>query len=86
MFCVSWARYEGIAAAEVTLTGAARDAELEDFLRLQNPHLTDVRLEQATPTEASDADTDPPRQWYSVTYLADDGQGHTTASGGEVTR
>jgi hypothetical protein len=85
MFCVSWARYEGIAAAEVTLTGAARDAELEDFLRLQNPHLTDVRLEQATPTEASDADTDPPRQWYSVTYLADDGQGHATVSGGEVT-
>ncbi|HUB53543.1 MAG TPA: hypothetical protein VMB04_00090 [Mycobacterium sp.] len=73
---MSWARYEGTAAAEVTLTGAARDAELEDFLRLQNPHLTDIRLEHATPTEASDAGTAPSRQWYSVTYLADDGQGH----------
>jgi hypothetical protein len=67
-----------MAAAEVTLTGAARDAELEDFLRLQNPHLTDIRLEQATPTEASDAGTGPSRQWYSVTYLAEDGQGHAT--------
>jgi hypothetical protein len=35
-------------------------------------------LEQATPTEASDAGTGPSRQWYSVTYLADDGQGHAT--------
>jgi hypothetical protein len=73
---VSWARYEGIAAAEVTLAGAARDAELEDFLRLQNPNLTDIRLEQATPTEASDTSIGAARQWYVVTYLADDGQGH----------
>jgi hypothetical protein len=73
---MSWARYEGSASAEATLTGAARDAELEDFLRLQNPHLTDIRLEQATPTAVSDTDTESPRQWYSVTYLADDGQGH----------
>ena len=47
---MSWSRYEGKAPAEITLTGAARDAELEDFIRLQNPHLTDVRLEQATAT------------------------------------
>jgi len=73
---VSWSRYEGKAPAEITLTGAARDAELEDFIRLQNPHLTDVRLEQATLTEADDVDVQPDRQWYGVTYLADDGEGH----------
>jgi hypothetical protein len=73
---VSWARYEGSAPADATLTGAARDAELEDFLRLQNPQLTDIRLEQAKPTESSDTGTGRPRQWYNVTYLADDGRGH----------
>ena len=73
---MSWSRYEGKAPAEKTLTGAARDAELEDFIRLQNPHLTDVRLEQATLAEADDVDVQPDRQWYSVTYLADDGEGH----------
>ena len=73
---MSWSRYEGKAPAELTLTGAARDAELEDFIRLQNPHLTDVRLERATPTEADDVDVQPDRLWYSVTYLADDGEGH----------
>ena len=73
---MSWSRYEGKAPAARTLTGAARDAELEDFIRLQNPHLTDVRLEQATLTEADDVDVQPDRQWYSVTYLADDGEGH----------
>jgi hypothetical protein len=76
---VSWSRYEGQAPAERALTGAARDAELEDFIRLQNPNLTDVRLERATPTEVDDVDVQPDRQWYSVTYLADDGEGHTTA-------
>ena len=69
---MSWSRYEGKAPAERTLTGAARDAELEDFIRLQNPHLTDVRMERATAT----GDEDSSRQWYSVTYLADDGEGH----------
>ncbi len=69
---MSWSRYEGKAPAERTLTGAARDAELEGFIRLQNPHLTDVRLEQATAT----GDKDTNRQWYRVTYLADDGEGH----------
>ena len=73
---MSWSRYEGKAPAEATLAGAARDAELEDFIRLQNPHLTDVRLEQATLTDADDVDVQPDRQWYSVTYLADDGEGH----------
>jgi hypothetical protein len=73
---VSWARYDGKAPAEATLSGAARDAALEDFLRLQNPHLTDIRLEQATATEAPDMGIGPRRQWYIVTYLADDGQGH----------
>ena len=75
---MSWSRYEGKAPAERTLIGAARAAELEDFIRLQNPNLTDVRLEQATPREADDADVQPDRQWYTVTYLADDGEGHTT--------
>ena len=74
---MSWSRYEGKAPAEITLTGAARDAELEDFIRLQNPNLTDVRLEQAMVTEADEADVQPDRQWYTVTYLADDGEGHT---------
>ena len=74
---MSWSRYEGKAPAAVTLAGAARDAELEDFIRLQNPHLTDVRLEHATATEGDDGDVQADRQWYIVTYLADDGQGHT---------
>ena len=70
---MSWSRYEGKAPAERTLTGAARDAELEGFIRLQNPHLTDVRLEQATATGGQLTTN---RQWYRVTYLADDGEGH----------
>lgn len=73
---MSWSRYEGRAPADVTLTGAARDAELEDYLRLQNPHLTDVRLERATATKDYETDIQPGRQWYDVTYLGDDGQGH----------
>ena len=74
---MSWSRYEGRAPAEKTLTGDARDAELEGFLRLKNPHLTDVRLEQATATDADDTGSQTHLQWYTVTYLADDGQGHT---------
>ena len=74
---MSWSRYEGRAPADITLTGAARDAELEGFLRLKNPHLTDVRLEQATATDVDDQDSQAHLQWYSVTYVADDGQGHT---------
>lgn len=72
---MSWSRYEGRAPAELTLTGDARDAELEGFLRLQNPHLTDIRLEQATATDGDGTGEQGHLQWYSVTYLADDGQG-----------
>ncbi|MGA9492216.1 MAG: hypothetical protein WBV80_18450 [Mycobacterium sp.] len=75
---MSWSRYEGRAPAEATLTGEARDAELEGFLRLQNPQLADVRLEQATAVDGDAADNRPDLRWYSVIYLADDGQGHTT--------
>jgi hypothetical protein len=73
---VSWTRYEGTAPADAALSGAARDAELEDFLRLQNPYLTDLRLEQATAIDSPDAAGGPSRQWYRVTYLADDGEGY----------
>lgn len=69
----------GKAPAEITLFGAARDAELEDFIRLQNPHLTDVRLEQATAID-NDVELQPTCQWYCVTYLADDGQGHASGA------
>lgn len=73
---MSWSRYEGRAPAGLTLTGAARDAELEGFLRLQNPHLTDIRLEQATATDGDGAGgAEHHLQWYRVTYVADDGQG-----------
>ena len=75
---MSWSRYEGKAPAGITLFGPARDAELEDFIRLQNPHLTDVRLEQATALEVDQAELQPDRQWYVVTYLADDGEGHSS--------
>lgn len=73
---MSWTRYEGSALADTTLTGDALLAELEDQIRVQNSHLTDVRLEQATATEVYDAGARPLRRWYKVTYLADDGQGH----------
>jgi hypothetical protein len=76
MWGVSWTRYEGRAPANTSLTGAARDAELEGYIRLHNPHLTDVRVEQATAIDGCDAPTKRPAQWYRVTYLADDGQGH----------
>ncbi|GAB3029956.1 hypothetical protein GCM10027213_49470 [Mycobacterium bourgelatii] len=70
MEAVSWARYEGKALAGATLTDSALHAELEDYVRVQHPHLTDVRLERATPTEEFDS---PHRRWYVVTYLAEDG-------------
>jgi hypothetical protein len=68
---VSWRRYEGRALADSTLTGEARDAELETFIRLDNSHLCDVRLDSATETESYELS----RRWYEVTYLADDGAG-----------
>ncbi|HKI41247.1 MAG TPA: hypothetical protein VKA66_12860 [Mycobacterium sp.] len=73
---MSWTRYEGRALADATLTGDALLAQLEDHIRVHNPQLTDVRLEQAVATEGYDARTGPPRRWYTVTYLADDGEGH----------
>jgi hypothetical protein len=60
----------------MTLTGDALLAELEDYIRVQNPQLTDVRLEHATAAEGAALGAAPPRRWYQVTYLADDGQGH----------
>lgn len=73
---VSWAKRETKALAETTLTGDALLAELEDYVRVHNPRLTDVRLERATATEEYDASTQPPRRWYLVSYLADDGEGY----------
>ncbi|MEE2851469.1 MAG: hypothetical protein VX424_02310 [Actinomycetota bacterium] len=68
---MSWTRYTGRALADDTLDGDALHAELEDGIRVGNPHLTDVRLERATATEAFDAR----RRWYEVTYLAEDPEG-----------
>jgi hypothetical protein len=76
MYGVSWARYEGRALADISLTGGALLAELEGYIRVHNPHLTDVRVERPTATEGYDTRVRPPRRWYNVTYLADDGQGH----------
>ena len=68
---MGWRRYEGRALADADLSGEARDTELEAFIRLDNSHLCDVRLESATETE----DHTLSRRWYEVTYLADDGAG-----------
>jgi hypothetical protein len=72
---VSWTRYQGRALADSGLSGGALLAQLEDYVRVHNPQLTDVRLEHATAAEADDPGLVPPRRWYLVTYLADDGQG-----------
>ncbi|OBH01665.1 hypothetical protein [Mycobacterium sp. E3247] len=73
---MSWAKREAKALADTTLTGAALLAELEDYVRVHNPGLTDVRLERATATEEYDNSVEPHRRWYVVTYLADDGEGY----------
>lgn len=73
---MSWAKREAKALADTALTGDALLAELEDYVRAHNPQLTDVRLERATATEEYDTDARPPRRWYDVTYLADDGEGY----------
>lgn len=70
MWGVSWTRYTGRADADIALDGDALHAQLEDRIRVDNPHLTDVRLERATATVAFDAE--PSRRWYDVTYLAED--------------
>jgi hypothetical protein len=59
----------------VTLHGDALHAALEDDIRMRNPHLTDIRLDSATATDAYDAAVQPPWRWYDVVYLADDGGG-----------
>ena len=41
MYGVSWTRYDGSALADITLQGGALLAELEDYIRLRNPHFTD---------------------------------------------
>lgn len=73
---MSWTRYEGRALAETTLTGDALFNQLEDYVRVGNPRFTDVRLAQATATDAYDTRVQPPKRWYTVTYLADDGEGY----------
>ena len=73
---MSWARYEGRALGDTTLADDALLAELEDYIRVHNPNLTDVRLELVTATEEADTPARPSRRWYEVTYLADDGEGY----------
>lgn len=72
---MSWTRYTGRALADTTLDGDALHAELEDSIRVDNPHLTDVRLERATATETDSAG--PSKRWYEVTYLAEDPEGNS---------
>jgi hypothetical protein len=73
---VSWARYEGRALGDTALAEGALLAQLEDFIRAQNPNLTDVRLDLVTAAEESDTAAQPSRRWYEVTYLADNGEGY----------
>ncbi|OBB69985.1 MULTISPECIES: hypothetical protein [unclassified Mycobacterium] len=73
---MSWAKREAKALADMTLTGDALLAELEDYIRVHHPLLTDVRLERATATEEYDTGAQPPQRWYDVIYLADDGEGY----------
>ena len=68
---MSWKRYEGRALADTNLTGDALEAALEDRVRVENPHLTDVRVESVLATEDYDTGLTPPRRWYRVTYLAE---------------
>jgi hypothetical protein len=68
---VGWRRYEGRALADGALTGEARDAELESFIRLDNSQLCDVRLESSAETDSYEQS----RRWYQVTYWADNGEG-----------
>lgn len=68
---MSWSRYEGRALADIHLEGGALFAELEDFIRVHNPQLTDIRLERATATGDYVPGVRPSRRWYDVIYLAD---------------
>ncbi|MDP7705514.1 MULTISPECIES: hypothetical protein [unclassified Mycobacterium] len=69
---MTWKRCEGRAVADSALGEDARDAQLEDYIRMQNPQLTDIRLASATPLDEADTGGHPPRQWYRVVYLAND--------------
>jgi hypothetical protein len=69
---VTWKRCEGRAIADSALGEDARDAQLEDYIRMQNPQLTDIRLDSAAPLDEPDTGVAPPRQWYRVIYLAND--------------
>lgn len=69
---MSWTRHHAQALADTALAGDALHAALEDYVRVQNPHLTDLRLDYATATEDYDTSVQPPRRWYDVTYLAQD--------------
>lgn len=73
---MSWNRREAPALADSTLTGEALTAALEDYVRVQNPHLTDVRLQHAIATDRYDASAGPSLRWYDVIYVADDGEGY----------
>ena len=68
---MTWTRYEGRALADLNLTGGALEAALEDHVRVQNPQLTDVRLESVLATEDYDTRVAPARRWYQITYLAE---------------
>ena len=68
---MTWTRYEGRALADAALTGDALGAALEDQVRVQNPHLTDVRLESITETNNYDTGVAPARRWYHIIYLAE---------------
>ncbi len=65
---MTWTRYEGRALADIALTGDALEAALEDQVRVQNPRLTDVRLESVAATDSYDTRS---RRWYQITYLAE---------------
>lgn len=73
---MSWNRHVAKVLADSTLAGAALTAALEDRVRMQNPHFTDVRLQRATATEDYDTGVHPPGRWYEVSYAADDGEGY----------
>ena len=68
---MTWTRYEGRALADMSLTGGALEAALEDHVRVQNPRLTDVRLESVIATEDYDRGVKPSGRWYQITYLAE---------------
>ncbi|MHA7648280.1 hypothetical protein ACX9NE_03620 [Mycobacterium sp. ML4] len=69
---MTWKRCEGEALADSDLGDDARDAQLEDYIRMQNPQLTDIRLAGATPIQECDTADESVRCWYRVIYLAND--------------